>query len=512
MKKLLSLLLTSVMAFSLVACGSSGSSDTTATNSTPATATGEAASENSESATTDTPTKLVWSLKTWGTTPTDMDMVEEAINTHLLKTYNIEVEILPIGIGDWNEKMNVMLASPSEQLDLVAMNAAQFNSYTTKGQLQPLDDLLDTYGKDIQTALGDYIVGGIVNGDTYAVTTIREMANGTGFIITQEAVDKIGADLSTVKALEDYEPILASLKEAYPDMYPLALMKSLPSVRYSMSYDPLGDEFGVLMDYENGTTVTNLFATEEYANYCKLMRKWYLAGYISPDAATNENANNAQVKAGTALTYFSKTKPGIELENKNTLGEDVLSVEYRKPIATSASIQSAMWGIANNSTHPQEAMILLNALYSDPILINLINYGIEGVHYEVKEDGTAGFLEGITAETSTYNLSMQWQMGNQYLTYVAEGNEPDLVDQLKKFNDEATASAAMGFVFDQNNVATEVSALTSVVEQYANALETGSVDVDTVLPEFLSKLEAAGISNVISDKQAQLDAWVATSK
>ena len=44
--------------------------------------------------------------------------------------------------------------------------------------------------------------------------------------------------------------------------------------------------------------------------------------------------------------------------------------------------------------------------------------------------------------------------------------------------------------------------------QYVPALETGSVNPDVVLPEFLEALEAAGIQECIAENQKQLDQWL----
>jgi putative aldouronate transport system substrate-binding protein len=46
-----------------------------------------------------------------------------------------------------------------------------------------------------------------------------------------------------------------------------------------------------------------------------------------------------------------------------------------------------------------------------------------------------------------------------------------------------------------------------VKTQYANALETGTIDPKDKLAEFISKLKAAGIDKIIAEKQKQLDAW-----
>jgi putative aldouronate transport system substrate-binding protein len=43
-------------------------------------------------------------------------------------------------------------------------------------------------------------------------------------------------------------------------------------------------------------------------------------------------------------------------------------------------------------------------------------------------------------------------------------------------------------------------------------LESGSLDPDVVLPQFLEALNAADINKVIAENQRQLDAWLAAKK
>lgn len=55
---------------------------------------------------------------------------------------------------------------------------------------------------------------------------------------------------------------------------------------------------------------------------------------------------------------------------------------------------------------------------------------------------------------------------------------------------------------------TKIAAITAVVEQYEPSLETGSVDLDQYYEEFINALKAAGVDDVIAEKQEQLDAFL----
>jgi putative aldouronate transport system substrate-binding protein len=100
--------------------------------------------------------------------------------------------------------------------------------------------------------------------------------------------------------------------------------------------------------------------------------------------------------------------------------------------------------------------------------------------------------------------------GNQFLNYVWDTEDPEKWNKFRDFNQNATLSPGLGFVFDGDSVRAEVAAVVNVNRQYQNALETGSVDIDKVLPEYIEKLKAAGIEKIISAKQAQFDKFLAS--
>jgi len=72
--------------------------------------------------------------------------------------------------------------------------------------------------------------------------------------------------------------------------------------------------------------------------------------------------------------------------------------------------------------------------------------------------------------------------------------------------------AVEGFVYSSVNVSRELDEIQKVISRYVPILESGSVDIDKYYPEFLEKLNQAGIDVVIADKQQQLDAWLARTQ
>jgi putative aldouronate transport system substrate-binding protein len=454
-----------------------------------------------EKAGADKPVELVWSYITWGMTPADTPKVEAAINEYLASK-GLRVKLQPIGIAERVQKTTLTLSSPNEPLDLFSVwRGAELNSMYQKGQIIPLDDLIKQYGKELEKEVGQtYLSVGKINGEIYGVPALKDQASNFGFVITKEYVDKYNIDLSKVKTIHDITPILALIKEKEPNFYPF-----IPNrITIPLQYDALGDEFGVLIG--DNYQVVNLYESKEYRDIAALMRSWYQAGYIRRDAATVTENNLMQVRANTGCAYFTLGKPGVEIEDAVTAAHELVMVDFHRAFTATTNVQTVMWAIPYNSKNPDKAMQLMNLLFSDPVLINLIDWGIEGTHYVKKPDGTITYPAGMTAANSPYMLNMTWQLGNQFLSHVWEGLPPNYYDTLRAFNAGAKISPAMGFFFDSSPVQAQISALSAVVEEYNMTLTTGSVDI-SVLDEFNAKLKAAGLNDVIAEKQRQLNSW-----
>lgn len=81
--------------------------------------------------------------------------------------------------------------------------------------------------------------------------------------------------------------------------------------------------------------------------------------------------------------------------------------------------------------------------------------------------------------------------------------------KMNEFNQSASKSKALGFTFNGDSVKAEIAACNAVLDQYRRAIESGVLELDKALPEFLKKLDDAGINTIITEKQKQLDEWAA---
>lgn len=320
--------------------------------------------------------------------------------------------------------------------------------------------------------------------------------------------DRNNIDLEAIETFEDVEDAFAVIKENEPGVTPVVGTEVTYAAEYLIpGLDLLGDGLGALLDYGEDLTVVNYYDSDDYMEMAQRMRRWYENGYISEDVVTAGEDARAYFKAGTAFASLATLKPGYAFKESKTIGKEMVQVGIIPPTTNTTVVQSIQWTIPENCEYPEKAMQMLDLMYSDETVMNLLAWGIEGEHYQVLDSGLIDYPEGVTGETSGYNLNYGWMFGNQFITYVWNGDSPTIWEETDTFNKDAKKSAAFGFSYDSTEVKTELAACSNVVSEYNVSLTSGLVDPETVIPEFVEKLEAAGIDKIIAEKQSQLDAW-----
>lgn len=514
MKKILALLLAVSLMISMVACSSKSNDDTQGT-SQPQDTSNDGGSEENKS--TGEITRLVMSFMTWVGAPADTQKIQDGINEITVDRYGIEVELQISDSSSYKQNLTLALSS-GEQLDIFSTILSNYPILAQQGYLLDLEenDLINQHGKDIIDAVGqEYMDAVRVNGVLYGLPNNRDMAQGRGCAtIATEYLEGIGYQVDdTVEiqqiTLEELNSIYEQLHAKYPDK---EVYRPVPlSMSQFSNVDLLGgNAFGVLLNYGKELKVENLFTSDYYNDYVARMYDYNQNGYISKDAATDTTAVTELVKAGTLIGYTTGGKPGIKQQESSLTGRPMTIFQTMGDYVSSSAVASFPWALSYNTENPEAAMTLMKAFYTDGDLANILGWGIEGEHYKVLDNGQITFADGVDPSNSGWNHNVTWELPNQFVTHVWEGNSPTLWQDLKNFNDNALKSSANGFTFDPTNVATEITSVQNVYDEYQKSLEYGFVNPDTGVQEMISKMMDAGLDKIITEKQTQLDAWAAT--
>jgi putative aldouronate transport system substrate-binding protein len=235
------------------------------------------------------------------------------------------------------------------------------------------------------------------------------------------------------------------------------------------------------------------------------MRKYYEMGYIRQDAATVTDFN-ADLSAGKIFVSTKSLKPGKDAEMSSATGYEWVQVEITNPIISNRDTSGSMQAISSTSKNPERALMVIELFSTDEYFNNLINFGIEGNHYNKVSEN---IIEPTDANAK-YNPGTGWMFGNQFINYLWTNEDPAKWANFKSFNDKAVGTKTLGFVFDPSPVKSQIAACNNVWDQYVPALETGTVDPEEYVPLMLAAFEDAGSKEIIAEKQKQLDAWLAS--
>lgn len=534
-KLLLSLLVVMMVSTTVVGCGTSdkaGSSKTQASEG-GSTDTGNSAVE-SETSEGDLAAQVIAERKASGKYPTvvftymnyvgapsGVNRIQEALSEYTREQLGVNVELELIDSGSFVQQMNLKLSS-GEKMDLFVGYSLGYSNCVNRGYVLDLEEnnLIQTYGQGILETMSPGLVEACrFNGKLYCLPQQRDYGQGKFAIcIGKEYLDAIGYDYgslyenagddtiySDVNTIND---IFAQLHEAFPEKYVYAPRSA--NRQHGFPFDTTGgDLYGGLLDPE-GTELVNMWATEEFKEFCGIFYNWNQLGYISADAVTDSTEASAQIKAGSAMAYMMAGKPGLKQQVSNTCGRDMIVIQIGDNIIQSSTPYGIPMMINAGTEDPVAAMQVYNLLYTDPYASNLLCWGQEGVDYKLMDDGHITFMDGVTSETTEWNNNVNWEMPNQYIAHVWEGNDLDIWEKTEAFNNSSIRFVnAEGFIFDNAEVAAESTAIANVVSEYEKRLYYGFLEPEAGLAEMNEKLEAAGLGTYIAAKQAAFDRWLA---
>ncbi|MDD3279316.1 MAG: ABC transporter substrate-binding protein [Lachnospiraceae bacterium] len=436
--------------------------------------------------------------------------VAEKASEITMEKFNTKIDLVRLGYGSFVNEVNLMLSS-GEKLDLIPSFGISAMTAANTGQILELTDLIKEYGQGIDEVVTDSEWACVTFGDgIYAVPNNKEKAQGFGVVMRKDMLDAVDYDLDTIKTEADLEPLFEKIKEAYPDTYPI--VSDNGQMGYHMiERDDIGGDYGVIMHSTetDKTEVVNYFATEEYKDMAQRHYEWAQKGLIMPDATNNTQNAYDLIAAGKGFAYYTNTKPGIEAEWGRKVGKEMQVLELVSPFRTTSGVAN-QWFIAHQSEQPDKAMQVLNEIYTNPELSDLLINGIEGEHYV--KDAAKGILtypDGVDASNTTYS-SVAWVWPNELISTPWETDGAAIWSDTDAFNKSAKESIALGFAWDNSNVLNEVTACNNVKAKYENALNCGTLDPEVTIPKMLSELKDAGVEEVIAEKQKQVDAWMQT--
>ncbi|MBT2293143.1 ABC transporter substrate-binding protein [Paenibacillus albidus] len=509
-RKVIPVLLALILMVGMIGCSTGNSGSSAEKSTTPKDVSAPNTSEGQTSGQVDfneEPYTIKVNYTVLGQEQPDLPKIEERLNEITLKEINAKVDLEGVSLHNM-ANVYALKVSSGEKVDLMFLMPAfsYLAAFANNKMIRPIDEELAKWGSSLQQSLGEVLAAGQYNGIQYAIPQKQEQVLTAGFNMSKSILDKYNIDISAIKSLDDMDAIFATVHENEPNMTVLAPEVSASNIVFPLvCFDGMGNAYGVLMD-GTGTKVTNLYESKEWVDAVKKVREWYLKGYISKDVSTSQDDGATLLTNGKV---FATTMNSVNFTGGSSQQIETKTVALRPPVRITTDSQMFLWTIPSSSKRPDKAMQLLNLFYSNKELSTLLNYGIEGEHYEVNPDGTID-----TSKNANYNIQFRMfgDVDKMPLSQALVGpsglSSEAYLEERAKWNENATLSLGYGFVFDPTTVKSEIAALDAVSEQYWEIIGNGAVDQDEMIKKFNDDLYSAGLQKVMDEKQRQFDAWL----
>ena len=538
-----------IMVLSIVLAGCSKTAETPAADETPATTEPAGTTDNTETPEAPEETaepaleqKTIQLMITGAGKQANSDKVWAAFNEQLQQYVpNTTVEFIDVPFEEYSEKFSQVLAS-GEGVDLAwtgwLINKPQ---NIADGNLMPLDDLLAEYGQGIVDILGENVVEIHRNADDgklyylpswqglvgdrrgwLVVTEIAELAGDTWIEDTEAALNKWRNNYS---GIEDFQAVLdqatkylAAAKEAGKLGAGINTGRAFGWSMYNGMYSFLGvggAEIGIT--YCDGTfTVKDGVAGEHYKLYAKTMADWYKEGYIRSDIMSVDTSTLTTPKNGeiTDTTYVFSCDPYLtEADQEAAIADAGMDMTYL-PIEENAYLilgGDTSYAIPYCADEPERAMMVLNAIYSQPDLYNTLIYGIEGEDYTKNADGTitTSYVGASPTADDSYGIQ-RWIIGSCKNALINNGTDPNYYADLEALEETARVNPFLNFTFDRTNVEGICASILNVYYEYGPQIDNGVAgdNWEELYNNYMAARKDAGIEELVTEFQNQLNAYI----
>lgn len=327
------------------------------------------------------------------TTTEETTEVDETI----INSYGIEETVYPAEDG---VQMDIFLVRGKDN----------FLQYVEDGIMTTLDEELSINAKILKTYIHPtFFSAAKIGSSTYGIPNNHLIGEYQYMLVDKELVDKYYYDPDGFNSIADLEEYLDDVIKYEPDVIPL-MNEPAPRIVYFTS-EPSIVGAAVPKNAKPGTKATpnNLLGVNEYMNSYKMMVKYKSAGAIAGEGANLDDGNRyaAAVVSGD-ITFPEKY-------------EDRYYVSvYKYPEANDNNVYGGMYCISQYAANVSRCMEVLELLTTEPEIIDILAYGVEGVDYEIDENGY------VVKNNTTYSMNLNY-VGNQFMMTPSA----DLSDSMK---------------------------------------------------------------------------------
>ncbi len=413
-KKVLAMFLCCGLVMSgLTGCGGSsgggeGAQNTQTENEQPAQAEENTQEEASESADAggsgDRPTVSFVFTKGGFEGYPDNDVILQKIE----EAANVTLDHIAPPSANYAEQVNLILSGDKSELpDLVRLNAAMFNDlydYVDQGALMDMTELVKDCPNILKNVPQEALDRCTVDGKLYAIPMFCS-PNRYNVVIRQDWLDNLG--LETPVTLEDYHEVMRAFTFDDPDGNGQNDTYGFSGISME-ALDFLYGAFGAMAPIPTYNAVNTYWYLEDgelkpqvtnpkVKEALETISAWYKEGLIDPEfitCTTDDDLNNKAMKNQFGISYHWWTwEPKIEAQLQE-VDPNISFSRIAPPVGPNGDSGVRGVNLCNGcvmmlqgADNPEACMRLMDWMYSEEGMMTTYT-GVEGIHWEQKEDGT----------------------------------------------------------------------------------------------------------------------------
>jgi putative aldouronate transport system substrate-binding protein len=257
------------------------------------------------------------------------------------------------------------------------------------------------------------------------------------------------------------------------------------------------------MESERAGEVVNMYEAPGALEFFERMRDWCDRGFWSKSVLSQQSAS-ADIRTGEVAAHPHSQHTWVDYYIE--VPEYDLRYFPGQPHAYQDSYMQNVAAIGAGAKNPERSLMIYEKIATDERYHNLLHYGIEGVNYELTENGQVNPLD-ITV-FNPEEVCFAWNTHIKEFTRDIVGSPPNTGEVWALVESMAAPNRYKMFSFNSEPVKNEFAAITSVLDEYAKPLQVGLVaDPAEGLKTLNTKFYAAGLEKVWAEMQKQIDAF-----
>lgn len=335
------------------------------------------------------------------------------------------------------------------QLDILLITDREmFASYVDNNRLTNITSNINGNNKILKTYINDTLLNNAKYGGAwYGVPNNRIIGDYTYLFVNKEMAEKYYFTEENFTDFASCDTLIEYIAQN-EDIAPVLSFADYPTLRY---WSDDGDRTILATMYNTDSkqgpnslaSIVNVLGTTGYNDHMKQMFKYKEKGYFAADP---DNCTEFGVGIVTG-----------DYQLRNKYSEDYYTIVLDYPRLEEEFTYSSMLAVSSYTKNLDRAMEIITDLNTETELRNILQYGVEGVHYEVDENASDSDkkITVIKKLNNDYSMNIE-HTGNMFMAYFEEGMDTNAWDYGKLQNIDSRISITYGALEHFGEVNTEL--------------------------------------------------------